>query len=199
MPFSEFMNDTIDLLKSDGTKKAGLKASVQKNKVFMDANGILVEPLDLILRKMSNGAEETYRVIDPGFHEKFHEIEAHYQMEVHKLGLPEAKSAVQSITYNINGNNARVNQNSIDNSTNVVQIDARAIQYIEALRKEIGSSSLSATEKEEANEVIDEVDGFFRSGNPKKSIVTALLKALPHVANVASIASSLTGLVGANA
>ena len=191
------MNDTIDLLKSDGTKKTGLKASVQKNKIFMDANGVLVEPQDLILRRMSNGAEETYRVIDPGFHENFHGIKAHYQMEVHKLGLPEAKSAVQSITYNITGNNARINQNSIDNSTNVVQIDARAIQYIEALRKEIDGSSLSASEKVEANEVIDEVDGSFRSGNPKKSVVTALLKSLPHVASVASIVSTLTGLVGA--
>lgn len=199
MPFADLMNDTIDLLKSDGTKKTGLKASVQKNKVFMDANGVLVEPQDLIMRRMSNGAEETYRVIDPGFHESFHGIKAHYQMEVHKLGLPEAKSAVQSITYNITGNNARVNQNSIDNSTNLVQIDARAIQYVEALRKEIDGSSLSASEKAEANEVIDEVDGCFRSGNPKKSVVTALLKALPQVANVASIVSALAGLVGAGA
>jgi hypothetical protein len=199
MPFADMMNDTIDLLKADGTKKSGLKASVQKSKIFMDAKGILVEPQDLIVRKMSNGAEETYRVIDPGFHEDFHEIKAHYQMEVHKLGLPEARSAVQSITFNIMGNNARFNQNSIDNSTNVVQIDARAIQYIEALRKEIDGSSLSASEKKEAVEVVDEVDSAFRSGNPKKSVVTALLKALPHVANVASIVSALAGLVGASA
>lgn len=199
MPFADLMNDTIDLLKSDGTKKAGLKASVQKNKVFMDANGVLVEPQDLIIRRMSNGAEETYRVIDPGFHESFHGIKAHYQMEVHKLGLPEAKSAVQSITYNITGNNARINQNSIDNSTNVVQIDARAIQYIEELRKEIEGSNMSAPDKADANEVIDEIEGAFRSGNPKKSIVTALLNALPHVANVASVVSAIAGLVGPGA
>lgn len=199
MPFADLMNDTIDLLKSDGTKKSGLKASVQKNKVFMDANGIMVEPGDLIIRRMSNGAEETYRVIDPGFHESFHGIEANYQMEVHKLGLPEAKSAVQSITYNITGNNARINQNSIDNSTNFVQIDSRALQYIEELRKEIENSTLSAADKADAKEVIDEIEGAFRSGNPKKSIVAALLKSLPHVANVTSIASAIAALVGAGA
>jgi hypothetical protein len=199
MPFADMMNDTIDLLKSDGTRRTGLKASVQKSKVFMDANDILVEPQDLSIRKMSNGAEETYRVIDPGFYEEFHGIKAHYQMEVQKLGLPEAKSAVQSITYNSTGNNARVTQNSIDNSTNVVQIDARAIQYVEALRKEIDGSYLSASEKAEANEVLDEVDSAFRSGNPKRSVVTALLKALPQVANVASIVSALTGLAGVGA
>jgi hypothetical protein len=199
MPFDDMMNDTIDLLKSDGTKKAGLKASVQRNKVFMAAKGALVEPHDLIIRRMSNGAEETYRVIDPGFHEDFHGIQAHYQMEVHKLGLPEARSAVQSITYNITGNNARINQNSVDNSTNTVQIDARAIQYIEELRKEIDGSGLSNSEKTEAHEIVDEVDSAFRSGNPKKSVVTAMLKALPHVANVASIASAIASLIGGGA
>ncbi|MDR1996408.1 hypothetical protein [Azonexus sp.] len=199
MPFADMMNDTVDLLKSDGTKTTGLRASVQKNKVFMDANGVLVEPQDLIIRRMSNGAEETYRVIDPGFHEAFHGIKAHYQMDVHKLGLPEAKSAIQNITYNITGSNARINQNSVDNSTNVVQIDARAIQCIEDLRKGIDNSSLSAQEKVEANEVIDEVENAFRSGSPKKSVVSALLKALPHAANVASIISALIGLTGGNA
>lgn len=199
MPFADMMNDTIELLKADGKNVPGLKASVQRNKIFMEAKGVLVEPQDLIIRRMSNGAEETYRVIDPGFQEDFHGIKAHYQMDVHKLGLPEARSAVQSITFNITGNNARVNQNSIDNSTNVVQVDSRAIQYIEALRKEIGGSSLSTMEKAEANEVVDEVESAFRSGNPKKSVVSALLKALPHVANAASIVSALVSLLGGSA
>ena len=196
MAFDDMMNDTIDLLKTDGTKKTGLKASVQKSKIFMEANGILVEPQDLIIRKMSTGGEETYRVIDPGFFEGFGGINAHYQMDVHKLGLPEAKSAVQNITYNITGNNARVNQSSIDNSTNVVQFDARAIQYVEALRKEIDRLNLSASEKVEANEIIDDVDSAFRSGKPRRSVVSALLKALPQAANVASIVSALASLAG---
>ena len=46
MAFADMMNDTIELLKTDGTKKTGLKASVQKSKIFMEANGILVEPRD---------------------------------------------------------------------------------------------------------------------------------------------------------
>jgi hypothetical protein len=197
MVFDDMMNDPIELLKTDGTRKTGLMASVQKNRIFMEANGILVEPQDLIIRKMSTGGEETYRVIDPGFFEDCGSFSAHYQMEVHKLGLPEATSAVQNITYNITGNNARVNQSSIDNSTNVVQIDARAIQCVEALRKEIERLNLSASEKAEASEIIDDVDSAFRSGNPKRSVVTALLKALPQAANIASIVSALASLVGA--
>lgn len=195
MSLANMMNDSIELLKSDGTKKSGLKASVQRTKVFMDFDDILVEPSDLIIRRMSNGAEETYRVIDPGFHEKFHSIKAHYQMEVQKLGLPEAKSAQQSITFNISGNNARINQNSIDHSTNVVQIDSSAIQYLESLRKEIEGSALEAAEKTAAHEIIDEVDGAFRNGNPKKSVITALLNALPHVEKITAIAQAIINLM----
>jgi hypothetical protein len=195
MPFSELMNDNVELLKEDGTRIGGLKASVQRTKIYMDAGKQVVETGDLILRKMSNGVEETYRVIDPGFYEAFGGIPANYQMDVQKLGLPEAKSAVQSITYNITGHNTRINQNTTDNSTNVVQIDARAIQHMAELRSEIEKADLSPAQKMDAIEMLDQVEDAFKSGKPKKSVVSALLNALPQVANVATIASAVIGLL----
>jgi hypothetical protein len=64
-PLSSLNKDTVALLKKDGTKITGLKASVQRNKIYMNAAKLLIEQEDLILRTMSNGSEETYRVIDP--------------------------------------------------------------------------------------------------------------------------------------
>src|SRR5690554_5742652 len=112
------LNDKVILLKKNGDRVEGIKASVQAKKIFINRSDILIETGDLIQRNMSNGGEETYEVIDPGFHESFHGIEAHYQMTHRKLGLPEAKAAVQSITYHISGPNARVNNHSTDNSLN---------------------------------------------------------------------------------
>ena len=109
--------------------------------------------------------------------------------------VPEAKAAIQHITYNIHGPNARVNQNSTDNSINVVQIDARVSQYIEDLRKEIDESSLPATEKADAKDVITEVDSAVRSGK-SSVVVAALLSALPRVANVATIVTLILRLLG---
>lgn len=190
--FSDFMKDTITLLKADGTKFADLKASVQKNKIIMFNSSVLVESGDLIQRRMSNGGEETYRVIDPQFHETFHSIKAHYQMEVEKLGIPEANKAVQSITYNINGNNARINQNSVDASTNVVKIDNRVLEQLAALRAEI--NQLPEEQKIDAAEVIDTIEAQFNSGNPKKSVVSALLTSLPHIESISSIAGNILSL-----
>jgi hypothetical protein len=103
MNFQSLLTDSVVLLKKNGITFNEIMASVQKNKIFIHRSDLLIEPGDLIQRKMSNGGEEIFEVIDPGFHEKFHGIPAGYQMDVRKLGLPEAEKAVQSITYNISG------------------------------------------------------------------------------------------------
>jgi hypothetical protein len=114
MSFDDFMTDEISVRKQNGDLLEGLKASVQRDKIFLDRSDVLIEPKDLIERRASNGAVETFEVIDPGFQEAFHGIEAHYQMSVRKLGLPEAKQRIERITYNITGHNARINNHSID-------------------------------------------------------------------------------------
>jgi len=96
MSFDSLMTDTVSLLKQDGTEFDGIKASVQKKMIFVQDANYLIEPGDLIRRKMSNGGEETYEVIDPGFHEEFHSIPAGYQMDVRKLGIPEGNGVTIS-------------------------------------------------------------------------------------------------------
>lgn len=194
MGFSTLMTDTISVLKRDGSRFDAIKASVQTGQIYIEGSTPLIESGDLIQRKMSNGGEETFEVIDPGFHERFHGIPAGYQMQVRKLGIPEAQRAVQNITYIISGNNARLNQSSIDNSSNSVSINPDAFKHIEALRRVIGESNLSDGERQAAVEVVDAVDAQFKGGRPSKPVVTALLAALPHVANIATIVASLLAL-----
>ena len=86
MSLSSFMKDTVSLIKKNGKKTDGIRASVQKRKIFINHKAnILIETGDLIHRKMSNGGEETYEVIDPGFYERHGGIPAHYQMDVKKV------------------------------------------------------------------------------------------------------------------
>lgn len=86
MSHSSLLTDTVSILKKDGTKHEGLKASVQRDKIFISGATLLIESGDLAQRKMSNGGQETFEIIDPGFHEAFHGISAGYQMQVKKLG-----------------------------------------------------------------------------------------------------------------
>ena len=191
MAFESFLTDTVTLIKQDGKIVEGIKASVQSKKIFIFDHQPLIESEDLIQRKMSNGAEETYKVIDPGFHEKFHEIPAHYQMNVHKLGVPEAKSAIKSITYNVTGNNVRINQNSVDQSVNVVHLSSDVAEKLNALRQEINEFIKDESRRSEALEIVDTIEDQFKSCSPKQAVVSTLIKGLPSAGNIASIGSFL--------
>lgn len=196
MPFDDLMTDTVKVLKQDGEIISDIKSSIQKNKIFIQRSDILIETGDLVQRSMSNGAEETYKVIDPGFHEKFHSIPAGYQMDVIKLGLPEAKAAVQHITYNISGTNNRINQNSTDNSVNVVNSNPDLQEHIAELRNEIDRLRLSKEEEMASYEVIDAVEAQIESGKPSKAVVKTLLNGLPSAGSIASIGSFIVSLLG---
>ncbi|MBP5119413.1 hypothetical protein HUS85_26555 [Pseudomonas protegens] len=190
MSFGDFMTDSIIVRKQNGEVLEGLKASVQRDAIFLDRSDVLIEPRDLIERRMSNGAVETFEVVDPGFQEAFHGIDAHYQMAVRKLGLPEAKQRVESITYNITGHNARINNGSVDNSTNAVNIGSDLREYIDGLRQAIQTLT-DAQQKQNALEIVDAVEGQLAAPKPSKAVVSTLLKALPHLASISTLASAI--------
>ena len=194
MSFDDFMTDSIEVLKQNGERIQGLKASVQSKGIFLDNSSVLIEPRDLITRKMSNGGQETYEVIDPGFQEAFHGIEAHYQMQVRKLGLPEAQQRVQSITYNVTGNNARVNHHSTDNSVNYAAMDGPLKQQVEELRKAVEALE-DQQQRSAALDLVAATEQQLAAERPSKTVVTALLAGLPHVANITSIATSLIAML----
>lgn len=197
MLFSDMMKDKIQVLKSDGTTSTEMNANVQSKDIYLMRSDILVEPNDLIQRVMSNGGTETFKVIDPGFHEGTgHSIPAHYQMKVVKLGLPEAEKEIQSITYNISGPNARVNNNSTDISNNVVNINNELGESLDALKAEINRLKLPAKEKNDALEVVGAIEEQCKTDKPSKAVVNALMKSLPNAASIASIGSLIVSLLG---
>jgi hypothetical protein len=187
--------DTVSILKLNGERHEAIKASVQRNKTFIKGSDLLIETGDLIQRKMSNGATETYEVIDPGFHEGGNLISAGYQIVHKNLGLPEAEKAIQNITYNLNGHGSRVNNHSVDNSTNTFNINSDVLEHIEMLRSEI-SRLVEAKQQKDAFEIVDAIEQQFESEKPSKVIVKTLLSALPHAGTFASIGSFLLAALG---
>lgn len=193
--FDDFATDNISIIKSNGQRYDGLKASVQRDKIYFENSSILVEPRDLIQRNMSNGGVETFEVIDPGFVEAIMDFEANYQMRVRKMGIPEAEKAVRNITYNISGANARVNNHSVDNSINNATISPEVPSLIAELRSELSKLGLSSQERVEVDEVVDEIESQLSTQAPKKTVIKSLLAALPHVEAVATISASIFGMV----
>ena len=187
--FDDMHTDMVTIVKKDtGQRFEGVRCSVQEKQTFIDRSDILIETGDLLQRSMSNGGEETYEVVDPGFYEKFHGIDAHYQIKHRKLGLPEARQAVKSISYNITGDNARINNNSIDNSINSVVVRSEVTQKIQELRTEVEKCT-TGTERSNALQIVEAVEEQFKSGAPSKPVLGALIQGLPTAGSIASIAS----------
>lgn len=95
------------------------------------------------------------------------------------------------ITYHINGNNARVNHQSVDNSVNSVAINSTVMNYIRELRDEVQRAPLSDEQRASAVEVVDEVESQIASGKPKRAILAPLLASLPAVESITSISNNL--------
>jgi len=95
------------------------------------------------------------------------------------------------ITYHINGNNVRVNYQSVDNSINSVMINSTVMNYIRELRGEIQKADLSDEQRASAVEVVDEIESQIESGKAKRAILTPLLASLPAVDSITSISNNL--------
>ncbi|WP_059414314.1 hypothetical protein [Cupriavidus basilensis] len=197
MPFSDLETDRISIVKADGQRFDGLKASVQGSKIFMTGSKPLVEPGDMIVCARSNGSEESYRVLDPGFHEDFHGIPAGYQMSVQKLGVLPKPGAPGNTTYNFHGANSRVNVQSVDNSTNVAGIDPTLQAALQHLVSAIERAGLTADGRRDALEIVEGVTAQCESPKPSRAIVGALLKGLPAVAEIAKAGEAVLGFIGA--
>lgn len=188
----DLMRDKVTVLKQNGEKYEDIKASVDSDIIYINRSDILIETGDLIQRIMSNRGIETYKVIDPGFHEGSGiGIPAGYQITHKNLGLPEAEKAVQHITYNLSGANSRVNNNSVDNSTNIINENPAVTEHIELLRAEINQLVDCKQEKQNALDAVDAIEGQFASERPSKAVINTLLSTLPHLGNIASIGSFL--------
>ncbi|MCM3562675.1 hypothetical protein [Hydrogenophaga intermedia] len=124
---------------------------------------------------------------------KDHVMAVEQPEELTSMGSTGGGTAYQptQITYQINGNNARVNLQSVDNSVNSVVISSTVINYIRDLRAEVQRAPLSEEQRASAMEVVDEVESQIVSGKPKRAILAPLLASLPAIDSITSIVSNL--------
>lgn len=101
-----------------------------------------------------------------------------------------------NIVYNINGENARVNNNSLDKSTNIINNNPDVAKHISMLRHEIKSFINSREQQKEALEMVGAIEDQFESKTGSKAVLSSLIKALPNAGSIASIGSFLLSCIG---
>lgn len=135
--------EKVTLIKQDGQKINEIKACVQKTKIFIDDANIPIEDDDKIIRYLPNGLTETYIVLDKGFKQRTHGIEAHYQASVIKESAYEkeqTKSEATTIINNI-GQYSKANINSTDNSINTYNSETNVFNKLREIAHTLPNES----------------------------------------------------------
>ncbi|MGE7673778.1 hypothetical protein ACQKMV_09405 [Lysinibacillus sp. NPDC094403] len=191
-PLKQLARDTVILKKQNGEVYSDIKANVQKNKIFIHDNTLPIEEGDRLIRTLSNGLEESYIVVDRGYYEKFHSIDAHYQCDVQKESSMQYKEWASNITNHFYGANSRVNIGSTDNSSNIVNINQENIfdELRAVINKNISSESDlmillglvdSMEETKGTPSFIEKYKSFMESAANHMSVFSPLLPALAQV------------------
>jgi len=196
-PFESFKNDRVTLIKKDGTRFENLPASVQSGLIFTYDPKIPIEDGDQFERKLPSGIVEVFTVVDAGFHPRFHSIPPNYQSKVRKNTAPPPPSprpvGVPQVVYNLIGPNARVNVQSSDSSTNVVNVESAAL--FDSLREEIENSSLDSTASRRLMQQVDSMESAVGTRMFAARYGEFVAAAADHMTVVAPFLPALTQLL----
>lgn len=148
------MTETLTFLKSDGTgQREGVKGLVTGKKLFTFDTSLPVQPEDRFLRELPSGLVEEYIVEDPGYRTGLGgAIESHFQATVRRRNAAPAQAS--TIINNIQGENARVSINSVDNSQNLAISTANEAIF-QQLRERLISAGL---EEDDQSKIVDAID-----------------------------------------
>lgn len=131
--------EDVNLIKQDGDRKDGVRAQVGSDAIIFDNMDLQIRAGDQIERCLPNGMVELYDVIEPNYHTGG--TLSHIKVEVQKGNRKPSGEGKLGDTYHFHGDNARVNQNSVDQSVNIASskfgdVVSRCREVIENIESE---------------------------------------------------------------
>lgn len=115
--FNEFPQSDFQIIAPGGESKGSVKGIYSKDKIVIPDATAPIAVGDELRRTIPSGAEETFEVIDPVYHQGFGGIPSHFQVAIRRKGAFDPGKG-GNYTINVSGSNSRVNIGSTDNSTN---------------------------------------------------------------------------------
>ena len=146
MSLGSLLRDKVTLVKKDGKCFKDIPSFVQSKKIFTDYNpAIPIEDGDVFERTLPNNIIERYDILDIGFMQGMGGTPSHYQSVVRKQTTINLPMQHGQNVYNLIGPNSRVNVQSLDSSTNVVEVNPSELfsQIRTAVSQGVQDSELS--------------------------------------------------------
>jgi hypothetical protein len=154
---SQLTNDPLTLRKLDGTTQP-FRGRISRNTVITFDSKLPIREGDVVERDLPNGETEQFEIVDAGFQSGYGGIQAHYQMKVRKVtGRIDLRASAAPVTniYNVHGPNARINNQSIDQSHNLVGVGED--ELFQKLKDVIQSAGVETSQRDLLLKSVDEM------------------------------------------
>lgn len=191
--FEGMLNDLVTLVKKDGTvAKENIRAMVHPKTIFMEDATLPIGPGDRLLRSLPSGLVDEFIVEEPGYYVGLHGSKPHFQTKVRRSDAPAAQP--RTIINNIQGENARVNINSTDNSQNLA-VSSNGKEVLQALLKALENSGIVEVDASAIRKTIEEMAQAKSKESFKQGYVDFMSAAANHVAVFGPLLGALAGLL----
>lgn len=149
MAFNDFPKTEIAIIGPQGEERGTTKAILQDDFAMIQDTMVVVEAGDEIRRRLPNGRDEAFSVVDASYSQGLGGIPAHYQLKLQKKGQF-APHTGGNFNVTVNGANARVNIGSQDYSSNTTIDDST----FGDLRKTLDGAGLTQGDKAKLEKLI---------------------------------------------
>lgn len=187
------MKEELSFLKADGSGQVdGIKGLVTGNKLITFDTSLPVQPNDRFLRNLPSGLVEEYIVENPRFQQALTGMEAHFQVDIRRSDAPVASA--QTVINNINGDNARINMNSVDNSHNVSITNSETAVF-QQLRDALIGAELEDSESTQILAAIEAMEASKDTPAFKEKYQSFMAAAANHVSVFAPMLAALASFL----
>ena len=190
----QFMTDTVTIINRNG-RTEGIRASVQKKKIFIDDVSIPIEAGDTIERTLKNGLTESLEVTDSHQHSGMGGISDFYEIEFERQGSRARRPHHGAVSVTVtDSQQPHINVNSTDRSTSVIYgQDQRIFDEIRGLLQE------AVRDPEELDQILLSVENMERKSRIPREFSGAYKEfisvAANHLSILAPLLPSLTNLL----
>ncbi len=183
-----FKTDPSTIIAPDGSIRSTPQAQFTGSLIIIQGANVVVLPGDEIRRKLPNGTEEAFNVIDPVFYNEH--FGPHFQIKVSRKGaFPPHTGGNYSV--NVTGPNARVNIGSHDQSTNINAGDVFG---------DIAAALESGVQDQQKRDTLIEAVEEMKRQQGKTGFIHAYQKfvglAADHIGLISPFLPALTNLIG---
>ncbi len=173
--FGSFPQEDFEVVSAEGESRGKVKGIFSSKSIAVpNANAVILAG-DEMRRRIQNGTEEVYEVIDPVFYAAHHTIPAHFQVKIRRKGVFEPGRG-GNYTIHVAGPNSRVNINSSDSSTNVVS-QSRLFQDIRT------AITAQVAEEQDKAMLLSKIDALEAAGSDNAAFLQRYQDLMANAAN----------------